>query len=241
MEINSTKTVRELTIEIPGATRVFEKLGIDYCCSGGKSFQQACDDAGVSTDEVAQTLGKAGQPDSQDERSIEWQFKPLSELTSYIVAKHHDFTRNELSRLNALLSKVCWAHGQNHPELLRLQRLFKELTYDLIPHMHKEEVILFPFISQLETAASTGTRTAIPFFGTVQNPIQMMMIEHEKAGDILAQIRQVTGSFLVPEDGCLSYQTLYNALKSLEQDLHQHIHLENNILFPRAIEVEGLD
>ncbi len=239
MQINTTKTVRELTLEIPGATRVFEKAGIDYCCGGAKPFQEACAAAGVSTDEVVRSLEQAGESSGLVADATEWQTQPLSKLASYIVSRHHVFTRDELARLDALLSKVCSVHGQNHAELFGIQPLFQDLNRDLIPHMQKEEMVLFPYIEQMEAAASEGKRAPVPFFGTVQNPIRMMMMEHETAGEILKRIRQISGGFSVPKDGCISYETLYKALDALEQDLHQHIHLENNILFPRAVTLEG--
>jgi len=239
MDINTTKTVRELTLEIPWATRVFEKMGIDYCCGGARPFQEACAAAGVSTDEVVKSLEQAREAAAPGEEPTEWGTQPLSKLTSYIVARHHVFTRDELARLDALLSKVCSVHGQNHAELFRIQSLFQDLNRDLTPHMQKEEMVLFPYIEQMEAAARAGSAAPVPFFGTVRNPIRMMMMEHDTAGEILKQIRQISGGFTVPADGCISYQTLYKALEALEQDLHQHIHLENNILFPRAAEAEG--
>jgi regulator of cell morphogenesis and NO signaling len=238
MQINTTKTVRELTLEIPGATRVFEKAGIDYCCGGGKPFEEACAAAGVSTDEVVRSLEQAGKTSALVGESTEWQTQPLSKLTLYIVGKHHVFTRDELARLDALLSKVCSVHGQNHPELFRIQSLFEDLNRDLIPHMQKEEMVLFPYVEQMETAVLASKPAPVPFFGTVQNPIRMMMMEHETVGEILKQIRHISGGFSVPADGCISYETLYKALDAFEQDLHQHIHLENNILFPRAVQLE---
>lgn len=239
MQINTTKTVRELTLEIPGATRVFEKAGIDYCCGGGKPFQEACAAAGVPADEVVRSLEQAGEPGAFVADATQWQTQSLTTLAAHIVGKHHVFTKDELARLDALLSKVCSVHGQNHPELFRIQSLFQDLNRDLIPHMQKEEMVLFPYIEQMEAAATEGKPAPVPFFGTVQNPIRMLMMEHETAGGILKQIRQISGVFSVPEDGCISYETLYKALDALEQDLHQHIHLENNILFPRAVKMEG--
>jgi regulator of cell morphogenesis and NO signaling len=238
MEINATKTVRELALEIPGATRVFEKMGIDYCCGGAKPFQEACLSAGLSTDEVIRSLEEARQATSQNAESADWQSKPLSALTAYIVSTHHVFTKAELARLDALLSKVCSVHGQNHPELSGIQSLFKELTRDLIPHMQKEEMILFPYIEQMEKDKRAHKPSTAPHFGTVQNPIRMMSMEHDMAGNILKEIRELSDGFSVPADGCISYKTLYSALETFEQDLHQHIHLENNILFPRAATME---
>ncbi len=241
MQINTTKTVRELTLEIPGATRVFEKAGIDYCCGGGKPFQEACVAAGVSTDEVVRSLEQAGESSALVADATQWQTQTLSKLAAHIVAKHHVFTGEELARLDALLSKVCSVHGKNHPELFRIQSLFQDLNRDLIPHMQKEEMVLFPYIEQMEAAATGGRKAPVPHFGTVKNPIRMLMMEHEMAGEILKQIRQLSGGFSVPKDGCISYETLYKAMDALEQDLHQHIHLENNILFPRAVEMEDVN
>jgi regulator of cell morphogenesis and NO signaling len=238
MQINTTKTVRELTLEIPGATRVFEKSGIDYCCGGGKPFEEACEAAGVSADDIVRSLERAGETSAPAGESIDWPTQPLSRLTTHIVETHHVFTRDELARLDALLSKVCSVHGQNHSELFRIQSLFQDLHRDLIPHMQKEEMILFPYIEQMDAAASKGKAAPVPFFGTVKNPIHMMMLEHDTAGEILKQLRRLSGGFAVPEDGCISYETLYKALDALEQDLHQHIHLENNILFPGAVKLE---
>jgi regulator of cell morphogenesis and NO signaling len=172
------------------------------------------------------------------EDSTDWQAQPMSSLTTYIVSKHHAFTKEELARLTGLLSEVCSAHGENHPELFRIQTLFLGLNVDQIEHMQKEGMVLFPYIEQMQTAASSGTGGPVPPFGTVQTPIRTMMMEHETDGDILARIRQMTGGFSVPEDAGASYEELYKALESLERDLHQHIHLENNILFPRALELE---
>jgi len=239
MDISTTKTVRELALEISEATRVFEKFGIDYCCGGGKVFSEACAAAGLSTDEVVQSLeNEQRKTKSLLDEAIDWRTRPLSELTSHIVATHHKFTRDELDRLIPLVSKVCSVHGENHAELLRVQGLFQNLYRDLIPHMHKEEMVLFPFIEQMNQAVNAGRPVPTPFFGTIQNPIRMMMMEHDRAGDILKELRQVSNGFTVPSDGCISYETLYKALAGLEQDLHEHIHLENNILFPRAAEME---
>lgn len=239
MQINTTKTVRDLAVEIPGATRVFEKVGIDYCCGGGKSFEEACAAAGISAEEVARTLEEIERSSSLSADDAQWLTQPLSKLTSYIVSKHHVFTREELGRLAQLLAKVCSVHGQNHPELFRIQSLFEDLSSELVPHMQKEEAVLFPYIEEMDRAVSVGSRKPVPFFGTVANPVRMMMMEHETAGEVLREIRKLSGGFAIPEGVCISYETLYKALDALEQDLHQHIHLENNILFPRAIEMEG--
>jgi regulator of cell morphogenesis and NO signaling len=236
--LETTKTVKEYALEMPGATRVFEKLGIDYCCGGGKSLAEACATAGVAVDEVLGSLERAERSD-ETSGSERWQTASLAALIAHIVEKHHTFTRQELARLDALLSKVCGVHGQNHTELFHIQKQFQELSRDLEPHMLKEERVLFPYIVQMEEAVKNHRTPHSPPFGTVQNPVKVMMAEHDAAGNILREMRELSSDYTVPEDGCISYQTLYGALAALEADLHQHIHLENNILFPRAAEMEA--
>jgi regulator of cell morphogenesis and NO signaling len=238
MIFDSTKTVRELAIEIPNATRVFEKMKIDYCCGGNQRLNEACANAGLEIEEVVQLLSQSEPTDVWSD-TTNAQSLALAQLAGYIVAKHHIFTRGELERLTALLEKVCSVHGANHPELLQIQSQFQTLRGELEPHMLKEERILFPYISGLEIAAAEKAPPPFAPFGTVQNPISAMMKEHDAAGDILRTIRNLSGDFALPESACFSYRTLYGALKELEADLHQHIHLENNILFPRALELEN--
>jgi len=235
-----TKTVREYALEIPASTRIFEKLGIDYCCGADKSLADACAQAGVALDEVLSSLMPNATPEGNfaDE---EWHTMSQAELTTHIVEKHHSFTREELERLEALLAKVCGVHGLNHPELFYIQDQFGKLRRDLEPHMLKEESVLFPYIIRMEEAIVGNQALPKPPFGTVRNPVRVMMAEHEAAGYILGRIREASSHYTVPADGCISYKTLYSALAELEVDLHQHIHLENNILFPRAVEQENAD
>jgi regulator of cell morphogenesis and NO signaling len=155
-------------------------------------------------------------------------------------SEHHAFTREELVRLEALLAKVSGVHGQNHPELFQIQDQFGKLRGELEPHMLKEESVLFPYIVRMEEATLANKTLPPPPFRTVQNPVRVMMAEHDAAGYILGRIREATSDYAVPPDGCISYKTLYSALTALEVDLHQHIHLENNILFPRAVAMEDL-
>ena len=232
-----TKTVREYALEIPAATRIFEKLGIDYCCGGGRSLADACTAAGVSLDEVLGSLN-AGLESVSTSAAREWQALSQTELITHIVDKHHAFTREELARLEALLAKVSGVHGENHPELFQIQDQFEKLPGELEPHMLKEESVLFPYIVRMEEAAVANQTLPPPPFRTVQNPLRVMMAEHDAVGYILERMREASSAFTVPPDACISYQTLYSALKELEADLHQHIHLENNILFPRAVEIE---
>lgn len=233
----TTKTVREYALEIPSATRIFEKLGIDYCCGGGKSLADACTAAGVSVNEVLDSLN-ANLKSVATSAAEDWQSLSQADLITHIVDKHHAFTREELVRLDALLAKVSGVHGQNHPELFQIQDQFGKLRGELEPHMLKEESVLFPYIVRMEEAAAANQTLPPPPFRTVQNPVRVMMAEHDAAGYILGKMREASSNYAVPPDGCISYKTLYSALAVLEVDLHQHIHLENNILFPRAVELE---
>lgn len=233
----ATRTVREYALEIPAATRIFEKLGIDYCCGGGTSLSDACVKAGVTVDEVLDSL-KATERSGGNVAGDEWQTASDAALIAHIVETHHEFTRDELVRLEALLAKVCGVHGQNHSELFHIQSQFQELRRDLEPHMLKEEQVLFPYITQIEESIAKKQPPPVPPFGTVRNPVRMMMTEHDAVGEILRTMREASSDYTTPADACISFQTLYGALTALEADLHQHIHLENNILFPRAAERE---
>ena len=243
--LEATRTVREFAIEIPSATRVFEALKIDYCCGGNRPLTEVCQQNGLELDEVLELLDEAKQThlETQTQAALphakaDPQSMSLASLINLIVEKHHTYTRQELERLTALLEKVCTAHGTNHLELLDIRSQFQTLRAELEPHMLKEERILFPYITRLETAV--GQKQPAPFapFGEVANPIMVMTREHEAAGGILITIRELSNDFRTPDDGCFSYRTLYNELAALEADLHQHIHLENNILFPRSLKME---
>ena len=237
MSVTTEKTVRELALENPAATRVFERLGIDYCCGGNQSLNQACQAANVSIDQVLKSLeAAASQPAAQDRN---WQQEPLADLIAHINATHHRFVRQETARLDPLFDKVCAAHGSNHPELLEMRDTFSDLAAELAMHLMKEENVLFPYIVRMEEAVIQKEPVLPPPFGRVQNPVSMMMHEHDSAGDALRSLRKASGGYTLPPEACASYQTLYKALAEFEADLHQHIHLENNILFPRAIEMEG--
>lgn len=237
MTLSPNMTVREVAIAMPQSMRIFEKLKIDYCCGGNQPLQEACAQRGLTIEEVFGLVNQAGVA-ANESQSFDSQSQPLAKLANYIVEKHHVFTRSEVERLTALLVKVCSVHGANHPELLQIQAQFQTLRAELEPHMLKEEHILFPYIARLEAAVVENRPAPFAPFGTVGNPITAMMREHDAAGDILKFIRKLSGDFVPPEDGCFSYRTLYSALSELEADLHQHIHLENNILFPQSLEME---
>lgn len=233
-----TKTIREIALETPASVPVFEELRIDYCCGGDVSFEVACEAAKIPPNVVEEKLEKALEKSQSRESPVRHEETPSSELISYILEKHHSFTREAIERLTPLTDKVSGKHGERHLELVVLQRLFRELTSDLIPHMIKEEQILFPFIKAMDVVSAGETAYSPPPFGTVANPIRMMMTEHDSAGALLKEMRNVTNNYELPADACPSFKALYFGLEELEKDLHFHIHLENNVLFPKAVELE---
>lgn len=238
MSANATKTVRELAVENPHATRVFEKLGIDYCCGGQKPLSEACAAAKVSLDDVLTGLEQAEVQAAETAQQRDWRSESVSPLISHIVNTHHVYVKEEVPRIQQLAAKVVSVHGKNHPELARMRELFGELGQELFAHLAKEEQILFPYLVQAERAAQTGEPAPHSCFGTVQNPVRMMMTEHDAAGDALRELREITSNYVPSADACISYKTLYQAMEAFEKDLHQHIHLENNILFPRVLGME---
>jgi regulator of cell morphogenesis and NO signaling len=237
MDISGTTTIGELASELPQAARVFEQYGIDYCCGGETPLKEACKIKNVDLDEILKAVEQsapAGSPSPENYSTLS-----QARLVDHIVNTHHTFTRAELHRLELLAQKVISVHGMRHRELVSVQKLLKDIADDLLPHLVREENMLFPYIVGLESAAGTNTVRSKPGFFTVKNPVRMMMFEHDLVGELLRGLRRVTLNYTVPDDGCASYRTLYAALETLEQDLHQHIHLENNILFPRAVEMES--
>jgi regulator of cell morphogenesis and NO signaling len=213
----------------PGFSR---KLGIDYCCGGHKSLQEACATANISVDDVVRSL--QAQSELPPRESLDWRTVPITELMDHILQKHHVYVKTEAPRLQTLLAKVVGVHGNNHPELRRVQAAFGDLANELASHLMKEEQILFPYLKQAASRNECGPSC----FGSVQNPIRVMMMEHDGAGEKLREIREATNNYALPEDACFSYSTLFSAFQEFEKDLHEHIHLENNILFPRAIEMD---
>lgn len=235
-ELTEQNTVAEWVLQSPGHSRIFERMGIDYCCGGKLSLSQACAEKGLDARTVVQTLAamKGLGAEAGGDRT-DWSQATLTALTNHIEQTHHEYLKEEFPRLNALLNKVASVHGERHPELHQVKQAFTAVMDELLAHMPKEERILFPAIRMLE--ASQGEPVTFGF-GSVANPIRMMMMEHESTGNNLAEMNRLTGGYMTPADGCNSYRALMDGLKQLEEDTHLHIHKENNILFPRAIALE---
>lgn len=238
MGITATETVGQIATEVPATRREFEKLGIDYCCGGKRTLTEACVQAKIKVDEVLALLEASA---SSSEAAVErnWNEEPLSELVNHITTTHHAFVRSECPRIEALAKKVASVHGKKHSELLQVQGQFYALAEELRVHLMKEEQILFPYVLRMEESVLAGEPAPPAMFGTVANPIRMMMQEHDGAGSFLQSLRSLTNGYKLPDDACISYRALFDALKNFEADLHQHIHLENNVLFPRAAAMEA--
>ncbi|HXK60342.1 MAG TPA: iron-sulfur cluster repair di-iron protein [Acidobacteriota bacterium] len=233
MNIDRNTTVGELAASVNGAVRLFERLQIDYCCGGKRPLEEVCREKNLGVDEVVAALQTINdvQPAGGDR---DWTAASLSELAQHIVTRHHAFVRREIPRITALLTKICEVHGERRPEFLKVREHWDELTAELDHHLTKEERILFPYIEQLENA-SRGSGEQVPApFGSVRYPIQMMMNEHDSAGHLLATMQ----GLLTDRSGCNTCLEFFRSLDGFEKDLHQHIHLENNILFPRAERLE---
>ena len=231
------KTVREIAVECPESVRVFETLGIDYCCGGKKSLRDACTSASVPLERVVELLQKASLAAASAD-SAAWNSAPMDAVSAHVVQKHHGYVRQEIPRLEMLLSKVISKHGDTHPELSEIQQQFSIISQELSTHMLKEEQVLFPYIERMAAAFLRHDPLPPALFGTVTRPIANMVADHDDAGLVLAKLRQLSNGYRAPAGACPTYHALYHGLEDFEKDLHQHIHLENNILFPRAIEMQ---
>ncbi len=238
MSVDVQKTVAEIVLEKPRTGGVFERLGIDYCCHGRVPLSEACRSAGLDVNQVVEQLEVLAASEGSSGDSEDWSVQSLASLISHIVEKHHTYCREEGSRLEPLLAKVVSKHGDRHPELRQIQEVFLSLRDELSLHLMKEERMLFPHIAALENASTHHTTPPRAPFGAVQNPVRMMMQEHDSAGQAVKAIRELTSNYTVPEGVCNSFRVLYKSLADFETDLHRHIHLENNLLFPRALKLE---
>ncbi|MCC6587165.1 MAG: iron-sulfur cluster repair di-iron protein [Bryobacterales bacterium] len=235
-EVSGT-TVAEIAANSLPAVRIFERLGIDYCCGGKRPLDEVCQEKGLDPAAVRNELDAAAGARQATDR--DWTTAPLRELADHIVRTHHEYLKCEFQPLAERLEKVYRVYNERYgPTLTDLPEVYAGLRSELEMHMFKEERILFPAIAAIEAAAVTGTPAPRTPFGPLSNPIGMMEAEHDSAGQALARIREITGNFALPEYACVTYRALMSGLRELEQDLHLHIHLENNILFPRAVEVE---
>lgn len=230
--ISAQKTVSDLVVERPGRSRVFEDLGIDYCCGGGVPLEQACGAAGMDLEAVLQELARR---EAEPETGPDFSGMGLGELVDHVTQTHHGYLRAELPRLSSLVDKVAGAHGGEHPELYELRSVFERLRAELEEHTSREERVLFPACRELEGAE---TLPELPFV-SVENPIAAMMAEHVESGEELRKIRELARNYDPPKDACNSYRAMLDGLAELERDTHYHVFKENSVLFPRAAAVEA--
>lgn len=233
-DVTPSMQVGQLVAERPGRARVFERLGIDYCCGGRRTLSEACLAQGLNVQTVIAEL-REGDRKSAAVDEAHWAAVPLEELITNILDTHHAYLRRELPRLTEITAKVRGVHGERHPELAEVQETYNALRAELELHMTKEERVLFPMIKAMESSQILEGAHG----GSVRNPIRVMQHEHDSAGAALAHLRKLTRDFEPPADGCNTYRAMLHSLAELEADLHQHIHKENNILFPRAMELEA--
>lgn len=236
MNINSNKTIGEIVAEDYRTAVVFESFGIDFCCKGNKSLDEVCEEKEIQKMTLFQHLETALK--SQDNTSINYNSWPLDLLADYVEKKHHRYVEEKTPLLKQYLDKICMVHGKQHPELFEVKDLFNQSANNLVVHMKKEELILFPFIRKMAVANNEHALIPKAPFDTVQNPIKNMMHEHDVEGDLFRRIAKITNNYTPPNDACNTYKVTFALLKEFESDLHLHIHLENNILFPKSIDLE---
>lgn len=234
MSINTSHTISELVASNAHTAPVFEKFGLDFCCKGNRTIETACREAGVPVEQLVAALEQTPvQGSGPDYRS--W---PLDLLSDYIEKKHHRYVTAQIPILQQYLEKLVRVHGNKHPELLEIKNLFDGCAGELTMHMKKEELVLFPFVRRLLRARDTGEHSISSPFGSVANPVAMMMHEHDTEGDRFHRIAALSNHYTAPANACNTYRVTYALLKEFEEDLHLHIHLENAVLFPGAIELE---
>jgi regulator of cell morphogenesis and NO signaling len=233
---SNNETLGELVTKDFKKALIFKKYGLDFCCGGKKTVKEACAEKNLDVTIIEQELQQLDKNPKQN--SLPYDKWSLDFLIDHIVNTHHLYVNTTIADMYYYAKKVMSVHGNAHPELLQIEQLTKSVKEELLEHMVKEEQILFPYIKSLVTSELTGQPVCHQSFGTVKNPIKMMETEHETVGESLAQIRKLTNNYSLPADACSSYNLLYKMLEDFEGDLQVHIHLENNILFPKAIALE---
>ena len=235
MNITEENTFAEVVTNNIKTADVFKKYGIDFCCGGGISIKKACEKNNISYAELEKELSTINNPISNVNNYDAWK---LDFLIDHIVNIHHTYVEESTQIILQYVAKVAKVHGHHYTEVLEINKLFNEVAKELASHMKKEELILFPFIKKLAKADKEGVKVTIPHFGSVNNPIKMMEEEHENVGDMFKEINKLSNNYKAPEGTCNTFKALYAKLEEFEQDLHQHIHLVNNILFPKVLLLE---
>ncbi len=236
MNIRQEQSIGSIVAQDYRAAAVLTAYGIDFCCKGGRSVEEVCRTKSIDPSALARDIEAVVTRDTHDGEDFrQWS---LAHLVDHIEQVHHRYVDQRIPVLYQYLDKLCAVHSERHPELFEIRDEFKACGAVMAVHMKKEELLLFPFIKQLEKAQQEGTIPPIPHFGTVNNPVHMMMEDHDAEGDRFRRIKQLSWDYANPPDGCATYSTAMRMLQEFETDLHKHIHLENNILFPRAVALE---
>jgi regulator of cell morphogenesis and NO signaling len=236
MNIQENQIIGELVAKDYRTASVFKKYGIDFCCQGNRTINQACEKKNIDSKSVVNDLDAVIQ--AQGDNTTDYKSWPLDLLADYIEKKHHRYVEEKSAEIKPYLDKICRVHGERHPELFQINEHFNATAGELAMHMKKEELILFPYVRKLAKAKHEASKVIAPAFGSIQNPIEAMMQEHTTEGDRFRKIEELSNNYTPPQDACNTFAVTFALLKEFEQDLHLHIHLENNILFPKAIELE---
>lgn len=236
MKIQSNQNIGELVAQDYRSAGVFKKYGIDFCCQGNRTIDDACTEKLLDVEVVLNDLSEIGNVSNSS--GIDFKSWPLDLLADYIEKTHHRYVEDKSPELISYLDKICEVHGENHIELYEIKELIQQTVGNLSQHMKKEELVLFPYIRKMEKAKRTGELLQKPSFGTIQNPINQMESEHSAEGDRFRSIETLSNNYTPPEDACNTYRVTFAMLKEFQDDLHLHIHLENNILFPKSILLE---
>ncbi len=232
MKISEKTPIGEVVAQNYKTAAAFKKHQIDFCCNGNRSIEEACDTQKIDSHSLIDELTAILQRET--DFSKDYKSMNMRDLADHIVENHHNYVEEKVPIINEFLDKLVKVHGRNHPELKEIKELFQVAGGELAQHMKKEELILFPYLRKL----SDETPITPPPFGSVENPIAMMHQEHDTEGERFRKISELSNQYTPPADACNTYKATYAMLKEFEEDLHHHIHLENNILFPKGIEAE---
>ena len=238
METTHKITIGEIVAKDFRTAAIFSKYGIDFCCKGHRTLEEVCEKKNIDAERLGTQLESVLK--NTDNTTIDYKSWPLDLLADYVEKTHHRYIEEKTPVLLQFLNKLCKVHGENHPELFEINALFTASAGDLAAHLKKEELILFPFIRKMVAAQLRQEYVEKPPFGSVENPVAMMKEEHEAEGERFREIAQLTNNYTPPADACNTYRVTFAMLQEFESDLHKHIHIENNILFPKAVQLEKL-
>lgn len=236
MNITSKTTIGEIVADDFRTAVIFTKYHIDFCCKGHRTIEEVCKKRDIDENLLIQYIETAKS--NNENQSFDYKSWPVDLLTDYIIKTHHRYIKEKTPVLDQFLNKLCAVHGGNHPELYEIKKLFQEATEELDFHMEKEERALFPFIIKIKQLQTKGLQPEIPPFGSIENQIILLKEEHNAAGNHFKKMASLSNNYTPPADCCTTYKVAFSMLEEFEKDLHKHIHMENNILFPKAVALE---